>query len=45
LIVPPKRVIDEIGLAELDEMLKEFTLVGAGLGGGFENTMELTVLN
>jgi hypothetical protein len=45
LVIPPKRLIEEIGLAELDEMLNEFTLVGAGLGGGFENTMELKVLN
>ena len=38
-------MIEEMGMAELDAILNEFTLVGAGFGGGFAHTSELAVMN
>ena len=39
------RFIEEMGMAEFDAILSEFTLVGAGIGGGFDHTEELRVMN
>ena len=43
LVRPPKSA-DEMGMAEFDSILAEFSLVGAGIGGGFDHTTELKVL-
>ncbi len=41
----PARLIEEMGMAELDSILAEYTLVGADIGGSFNNTEELRVMN
>jgi len=42
---PTVRFVEEIGMAELDAIMSEFQLVGAGIGGGFDHTSELSVMN
>jgi len=38
--------LDEVSLLAMHHMqTSEFTKVGAGVGGGFENTKELKVMN
>jgi len=37
----PKRLIEEMGMAEFDQVLAECCLVGSAIGGGFDQNCSL----